>query len=264
MFKRLVVILGGIVLSVQLLAVPDNAIFMSRLKVTGVQEFNPGAPIDSFTTYTSSGWNYLTAHTSGSSGGIIKDSLSGIILKGFNPGVPIDSFTANSDGEWAFLIAHAGGNLDTIIKTAWKGTWTQGYGSSGNIVKGFTADSSAGSGDSVWLMVTMGVLGIEESEERGEKSGRFVTGLNVISPNPCVAGNTTISYTIAKVSDVSLKIYDASGRLVKRLVDKEQRLGKYNLRWNGVDKSGRGVVAGTYFLRLEAGEVRTEKVVVIR
>ena len=234
---------------------------MSRLKVTGVQEFDPNEAIVKFTTHSSGGWDYLTAYSSSSSGEIIKDSLSGIILKGFDPGAAIDSFTAGSAGGWAFLIAHSGSNLDTIIKTEWRGTWGQGYSSGGNVVKGFTAHFS---GDSVWLEVVMGSVGIEKSDERGVKSERLVTRLKNISPNPCVGGNTTISYSIAKTSDVSLKIYDISGRLVKRIVDKEQRPGRYNLRWNGVDESGRKVVAGTYFLRLEAGEFRTEKVIVIR
>lgn len=284
MFKRFVAILGGIVLPCQLFAVPSNAIFMSRLKATGVKSSNSTTEtVFSFTTRSSGGWDYLIAHTQSGSDTIIKDSLSGIKLKGFDPDgeAPIDSFTAGSGGSWAYLIAYGGDQSDTIIKTEWKGTWVQGYSGSG-VVNGFTADRSAGSGDSVWLMVTIGEIGIEESDERGEI---LVSGFKGIAPNPCF-GYTRISYTVGSsryqvtgdrcqvagastntcnLTPITLRLYDLSGRLVSTLINKSQKPGRYSLLWHERDDRGRKVATGVYFLRLKAGKfVRVRKLVVIR
>ena len=273
MFKRSGIILGGILLSCQLFAVPDNAIFMSRLKATGVQGFSPVDHIHSFTTHSSGGWDYLMAHSGTDSNDIIKDSLGGIILKGFDPGAPIDSFTAGSAAGWAYLIAHSGASWDTIIQTEWKGTWTQGHSVSGQVVQGFTSN---GSNDSVWLMVTMGAVGIEEtSDDHAWLEEELVTGLTAITPNP-FRGRTVISYQLSVIGEdqklitdyrlpLTIRIYDLSGRLVTTLIDESKEPGRYSLSWRGVDDKGRKLTTGVYFLRLTAGDfIGTRKVVVVR
>jgi hypothetical protein len=65
-------------------------------------------------------------------------------------------------------------------------------------------------------------------------------------------------------SVVSIKIYDASGRMVKQF--NHLTIQPFNqVVWDGTDDFGRRLPAGIYFIRLESNEFkRTEKVVLLR
>jgi hypothetical protein len=69
-------------------------------------------------------------------------------------------------------------------------------------------------------------------------------------PNPFGSG-TQIAFSLEKPGRVSLKIYDAKGRLVRELVDEERVPSRYVEVWDGRDNRGRSVASGTYFYRLE-------------
>jgi hypothetical protein len=72
-------------------------------------------------------------------------------------------------------------------------------------------------------------------------------------PNPFNPA-TTITYELDRQSKVFLRIYDVSGRLVRVLLgDEVVPAGRHEAVWNGRDGSGRAVVAGVYFYRLETG-----------
>ena len=59
-----------------------------------------------------------------------------------------------------------------------------------------------------------------------------------------------------------LAVYDASGRLVRTLARETLPAGDHTTIWDGRDDRGSRVGAGTYFVRLEAGDAtRTTKVV---
>ncbi len=71
-------------------------------------------------------------------------------------------------------------------------------------------------------------------------------------PNP-FNPSTKIEYELPKQSDVSLIIYNMTGRKVQTLVSSLKDAGKYQARWNGVDAEGHQVPGGMYFARLQAG-----------
>jgi hypothetical protein len=54
-------------------------------------------------------------------------------------------------------------------------------------------------------------------------------------------------------ASASLSVFDASGRLVRTLVDGPQRAGIHRIVWDGTDNRNRRVDAGIYFLKLDAG-----------
>ena len=85
------------------------------------------------------------------------------------------------------------------------------------------------------------------------------------SPNP-VMDATEIAFTVpSEGARVTLRIYDASGRVVKTLHDGTAPRGRQSRTWTGTDDAGRRVAAGVYFATLEvAGERRTGKIVLIR
>jgi alkaline phosphatase len=74
-----------------------------------------------------------------------------------------------------------------------------------------------------------------------------------VSPNP--SGRLTqISYELPISGPTSLKIYDASGRVVRILVDEWKPEGSYRLSWDGVDERGNPLPSGVYFCHLKIGE----------
>lgn len=86
-------------------------------------------------------------------------------------------------------------------------------------------------------------------------------GFNLMQnyPNP-FNPSTLISYQIPTQSNVSIKVYDALGNLVKELVNEQQAAGIYQVEFNA-DK----LASGIYFYRLQAGSfVQTKKMVLVR
>jgi hypothetical protein len=83
-------------------------------------------------------------------------------------------------------------------------------------------------------------------------------------PNP-FNPSTTISYSLPKVSFVTLKIYDILGREVKTLVSNEQNNGLHNVQWNGDNNYGSKVSSGIYLYRIEAGDfIVTKKMLLLK
>jgi hypothetical protein len=83
-------------------------------------------------------------------------------------------------------------------------------------------------------------------------------------PNP-FNPRTTIQYYLPEAGLVVLDIYDASGRLVTRLVDRHVERGEHHIEWSGCDASGAPVASGVYFYRINTGkEVRSRKMVLLR
>ena len=78
-------------------------------------------------------------------------------------------------------------------------------------------------------------------------------------PNPFNPA-TQIEYNIAKDDFVSLTVYDALGRIVKTLVCKDQKAGKYSVTLNAED-----LTSGIYFYRITAGEFTdTKKLILLK
>ena len=68
-------------------------------------------------------------------------------------------------------------------------------------------------------------------------------------PNP-FRDETTVQYSIAEESDVSLDIYDALGQLVITLAAGNREPATYTVAWNGRSANGREVPSGIYVIRL--------------
>ncbi|MFH1278316.1 MAG: FG-GAP-like repeat-containing protein [Candidatus Eisenbacteria bacterium] len=84
-------------------------------------------------------------------------------------------------------------------------------------------------------------------------------------PNP-FNPTTTIRFDLAVAGEARLRVYDVGGRLVRTLMD-EGRLdpGRHEAAWDGRNGAGTETASGVYFYRLEAGDVRiTKKMVLIR
>ena len=86
------------------------------------------------------------------------------------------------------------------------------------------------------------------------------------APNPFNPA-TTISYSIPEgvAGQVSLKVFDMRGRLVRTLVDEVKEAGNYTIFWDGAAENGNKVASGVYFYRMISGSFsQTRKMVLVK
>jgi hypothetical protein len=107
-------------------------------------------------------------------------------------------------------------------------------------------------------------IGCYVSVEEPTSAARVVTLLGKAFPNP-VNATATIRYTVGRSGRVTLKIFDASGRVVRTLVNAEQkaRPEPYEVVWDGRNDSGKQATSGVYFYQLETLDHRSAKKIVI-
>jgi hypothetical protein len=74
------------------------------------------------------------------------------------------------------------------------------------------------------------------------------------SPNPFPASGTTLAFVNGVEGRVTLTVFDVSGRIVNRLMDRTLPPGGYDVFWDGRDTAGHGVSSGVYFYRLAGPE----------
>jgi hypothetical protein len=78
-------------------------------------------------------------------------------------------------------------------------------------------------------------------------------------PNP-FNPSTVISYHVASVGKVSLKVFDLLGREVSTLINEVKSAGTYTTTFNAAN-----MPSGVYFYRLQAGSyIETKKLILLR
>jgi len=83
-------------------------------------------------------------------------------------------------------------------------------------------------------------------------------------PNP-FNPSTTIAFTLREAGEVTLAVYDATGRHVRTLVSGRREARSYDVAWDGRDDAGTRVASGVYFYRLTAGSfTQTRKMVLLK
>jgi len=94
------------------------------------------------------------------------------------------------------------------------------------------------------------------------KPQEFVLNQNYPNPfNP----TTTISYQLAKNSDVLLTIYNQTGQKVRTLVQEKQGSGFQFINWDGRDDAGQQLSSGIYLYRLQVdNKVQTRKLMLMK
>lgn len=92
----------------------------------------------------------------------------------------------------------------------------------------------------------------------------FSLGQNAPNPfNP----STTIQFAVpeGKAGQVTLKVYDVRGRLIRSLVDGAKESGTYTVFWDGTNENGQKVSSGVYLYRMVAGDFsQTRKMVMLK
>jgi len=91
----------------------------------------------------------------------------------------------------------------------------------------------------------------------------FYLGQNY--PNP-FKEKTIIKYCVASTARVILTVYDAEGKLIKKLVDEEKDPGTYEVEFSiSHSRESGDPMSGNYFYQLKAGEfISTKKMILIK
>ncbi len=173
--------------------------------------------------------------------------------RGYNP----------NEDYWDVLVSNNGGGSWTTVEhtTSSTNAWVaftfdlaDYFAAPGQMQLKFIAQDEGAGGslveagiDDFVLVAISGVSGVED----GDLAVRFVTDLAQNHPNP-FNPRTEISFSLEKAGPVSLKVFDARGRLMARLVDGDLPAGPQRVAWDGARDDGRPVASGVYFYQLEA------------
>ena len=94
------------------------------------------------------------------------------------------------------------------------------------------------------------VFQIPSSVEVAEMPTEFAVRQNYSNPfNP----ETRIAYEIPKAGEVTIEIFDLTGRKVRTLVHASEQPGSYQVVWDGRNDAGRIVSSGTYIYVMRCG-----------
>ncbi len=97
------------------------------------------------------------------------------------------------------------------------------------------------------LVSIFGVSTAVHDDQRSNVIQSFILKQNY--PNP-FNSETTISYALSFASDVTLEIYDLTGKKVRTLVQGYQSAGMHKVNWDGRDQNGKSVASGMYIYKV--------------
>ncbi len=110
-------------------------------------------------------------------------------------------------------------------------------------------------------MGSIGTTAIGDPEASPPAGSSLSIRLGMPRPNPS-PGPVSFALEVAERSRVLARVYDVSGRLVARLMDRHLDPGSYGFSWEPEAVKGR-VPPGTYFLRLDAAGAQESRKIVI-
>ena len=85
-----------------------------------------------------------------------------------------------------------------------------------------------------------------------------------VGPNP-LTSSATLSFFLPEDRSASLRIYDATGRVLRTLVDQPLGAGPHAVIWDGRNDNGLPVASGRYWARIKLGDWKgTGKLLVTR
>lgn len=164
--------------------------------------------------------------------GIIDRDDSDIIVVGTAEGVFV---TEDGGATWTNASAGFEGTPVFHVRQSWR-TWDEGNTRPGEIYVGTY-------GRGIWSSASY--LGIGENDANGNEV--FKTKLKTY-PNP-TSDNTTLTFNLSETSNVTVKVYNISGVLVKTITNKNVGAGAQTLKIDGSD-----LQRGTYIVKFIAGK----------
>jgi len=126
--------------------------------------------------------------------------------------------------------------------------------------------TAVGANDSAIRSAIESAINAMETEvgTQSEESVPSEWNLSVAYPNP-FNPSTTLEYTLANATTVSINIYNVAGAKVTTLVNERKRPGSYPISWDGKAENGNVVSNGIYFIKLTTSEYeKTQQVMLLK
>jgi len=108
-------------------------------------------------------------------------------------------------------------------------------------------------GESLWVITELANDVVPENDTLVA-----LLGVGDVAESPQTSGlrldmssGAVFNIGLSNDADISLVLYDASGRLVRVLDEGRRNAGAYRIAWDGLDEHGAPAGAGVYFVRLE-------------
>jgi uncharacterized membrane protein len=122
----------------------------------------------------------------------------------------------------------------------------------------------AGSGEDIFFPFTARSFVIRLDTTVGAPAVAVAAPSHVrMFPNP-TRGAITLSLDLSRDESVAVDVYDSAGRLVRRLFDgTTMSAGNHDVSWDVRNRAGRPVAPGVYYFRVQAGEHRESKRLVV-
>ncbi|MCA9753182.1 MAG: T9SS type A sorting domain-containing protein, partial [Gemmatimonadetes bacterium] len=180
----------------------------------------------------------------------------------------------NADN-WVIDISNDGGSSWTnVLNTAANFAWTTDlvdvdilFGTPGQIRLRFIASDLAGGSVVEAAVDDVRILAETQATDAPVIGGGTVASvvtLDAAQPNP-FRETTNLAFALPQRADVSLRVYNVQGQMVRELVHGVQDAGRHVAEWDGRDSAGNRVATGVYFYRLDANErTLTRKMTVMK
>ena len=103
------------------------------------------------------------------------------------------------------------------------------------------------------------ICAVNEKRVSSEEFSKSAETPDGVFPNP-VSNSTVIHITVFERQEVSLKVFDLTGKVITTFTDHRFEPGEYTFRWDAAN-----LLSGIYILRLQTSSVvQTRKLLVIR
>ena len=121
----------------------------------------------------------------------------------------------------------------------------------GVLYDGYVAWNTSGQFDPLVMTQTM-ALGSRATASvlPSRRLRRTCPGVLRIGPNPSTRGSK-ISFVLPEATDAELTVYDATGRIVKRIARGRLSAGPHDYTWDGYTQDGQLARAGVCFVQLD-------------
>jgi uncharacterized delta-60 repeat protein len=185
---------------------------------------------------------------------------SNIYAAGFITGTAEDfavvKLTIDGVEEWVYSYDGPGHSYD--------GAWAIDVGLDSTIYAAGYSHGVGTSSDLIAVSLSSNIIGKEETKTQSLKLDNLMLKTY---PNPFTQLTDIRWQPANSKSEIALRIYDATGRVVKTFSDilGNSSNSVQSVSWDGTDNSGYQVPDGLYFVQLNVGDYKeTEKIIIVR
>lgn len=204
--------------------------------------------------------NQTTGFCSGSQGTLLKTTNAGDNWTELNTGIPFSLYSVKFTSEDTGYISGAAGK---IYKTYDGGqNWVEMISNSSNPLKDMCFNTSnvgfiVGTNGTILKTVTAGEIVIGITQISSEIPDGYYLSYNYPNPfNPV----TNIEFKIPESTNVTIRVFDITGREISTLINEIKSAGSYKINFNGDN-----LASGVYFYRIETERfVETKRMVLLK